>query len=159
MKTGSGSPSLVAGLLGLAGCLTKPAHAAELRKQIEAAEAAFAAAASKADSAALGSLYNQDAQVMPTGREPIHGRQAILQFWRMALQSVSPKSTCRRWRSLALVLPPPKSDTTSYMIKPALGSTAANTSSSGAGRMVTGNFTATCSRPTCRLPGGSPGCA
>jgi uncharacterized protein (TIGR02246 family) len=78
---------LIAGLLGSIGCLVQPAQAADLRAQIEAADATFTAAAAKGDSAAIASLYTLDGQVMPAGSEPIHGRQAIEKFWRGALNS------------------------------------------------------------------------
>jgi len=87
MKARSGSPGLVGALFCLMGCLVNPAQAADVRMQIEAANAAFSAAAAKGDSAALASLYTQDAQVMPAGTEPVKGTQAIQQFWRGALES------------------------------------------------------------------------
>lgn len=77
----------VAGLLGFIGCLIQPAQAADIRAQIEAADATFAAAAARGDSAALAALYTLDGQVMPAGNEPIHGRQAIERFWQGALHS------------------------------------------------------------------------
>lgn len=74
-------------LLGFIGCLLQPAQAADTRAQIEAADAKFAAAAAKNDSAAIAALYSSDAQVMPAGTEPVRGREAIEKFWRGALDS------------------------------------------------------------------------
>jgi len=88
MKARSWLPGLTAGLFGLAGCLAKPAQAADLRTQIEMADAKFVAAAAKGDSAALASLYTEDAQLMPPGSEPLQGRQYIV-VWR---------SEHRRWK-------------------------------------------------------------
>jgi uncharacterized protein (TIGR02246 family) len=87
MKLRSWFPALVAGSFGLVGCFVKPSQAADLRMQIEAADVAFAAAAAKRDSAALATLYTEDAQIMPSGTEPLQGRHAIQQFWRGALES------------------------------------------------------------------------
>lgn len=69
------------------GCLVQPAWAIELRSDIEAANAVFASAAERGDSAALAELYADDAWVMPAASEKIVGREAIQKFWRGALGS------------------------------------------------------------------------
>jgi uncharacterized protein (TIGR02246 family) len=68
-------------------CATLPAYAGEIRSSIEAANAAFSAAAAKGDGAALAGLYAADGQVMPAGSEPIRGTAAIQKFWQGALDS------------------------------------------------------------------------
>ena len=68
-------------------CATPPAHAGAVRSSIEAANAAFSAAAAKGDGAALAGLYAADGQVMPAGSEPIRGTAAIQKFWQGALDS------------------------------------------------------------------------
>ena len=62
-------------------CATLPAYAGGVRSSIEAANAAFSAAAAKGDGVALAGLYVADGQVMPAGSEPIRGTAAIQKFW------------------------------------------------------------------------------
>ena len=77
----------VAVLAAALGWLAQPAFAAETRAGIEAANAAFSAAAAKGDSEALAALYDPNGQVMPAGSEPVRGREAIQKFWQGALSS------------------------------------------------------------------------
>jgi uncharacterized protein (TIGR02246 family) len=81
------SQRLWIGLIAVLGCVAQPSFAAETRSAIEAANAAFSAAAAKGDSAALAALYANNGQVMPAGSEPISGRDAIQKFWQGALKS------------------------------------------------------------------------
>ena len=71
----------------LAAFLIQPALADGVRSDIEAANAAFSAAAAKGDGAALAALYAADGQVMPAGSDPIKGADAIKKFWQGALDS------------------------------------------------------------------------
>jgi uncharacterized protein (TIGR02246 family) len=87
MKAGMSLLVRTAILSGLISCLAQPAQAANIRAQIEAADAAFDAAAAKGDSEAIAALYSVDAQVMPAGSEPVRGREAIEKFFRSALNS------------------------------------------------------------------------
>ncbi len=87
MRARSWTFNPVAALLGFIGCLIQPVQAADIRAQIEAADAVFTAAAAKGDSAAIADLYTLDAQVMPAGNGPVHGRQAIERYWQGALRS------------------------------------------------------------------------
>jgi uncharacterized protein (TIGR02246 family) len=67
--------------------LMSPVYADGVRSDIEAANAQFSAAAAKSDGAALAALYAADGQVMPPGRDPVRGRDAIQKFWQGALDS------------------------------------------------------------------------
>ena len=68
-------------------CLVQTIQAAQPRSEIEAVNAAFAAAAAAGNSRALALLYAVDAQIMPAGSEIIVGRNAIEKFWQGALSS------------------------------------------------------------------------
>src|SRR5512138_405435 len=79
-----GSALLIALLTGTA----QLAHAETVRAAIEAANAAFSAAAAKGDAAALAAMYATDAMVMPAGSEPVRGADAILKFWQSSLAGI-----------------------------------------------------------------------
>ena len=68
-------------------CLIPAAHADGVQSAIEAANAQFSAAAAKGDGAGLAALYSPDGRVMPAGRDPIRGTEAIQKFWQGALDS------------------------------------------------------------------------
>jgi uncharacterized protein (TIGR02246 family) len=64
-----------------------PAFAAEVRPEIEAANAQFSAMAAKRDAAGLAALYAADGQLLPAGSDVIRGREEIQKFWQVALDS------------------------------------------------------------------------
>jgi uncharacterized protein (TIGR02246 family) len=74
--------ALASGLL-LAGC-REPAPAADpgARQAIEAAVSRYVAASNQGDAEALTSLYTEDAVLLPPDHAPVHGRDAIGEFWR-----------------------------------------------------------------------------
>jgi len=67
----------------LAGC-REPAPAADpgARQAIEAAVSRYVAASNQGDADALTALYTEDAVLLPPDHAPVHGRQAIGEFWR-----------------------------------------------------------------------------
>jgi ketosteroid isomerase-like protein len=74
---------LVAGLI----VATAPAHAASIRAAIEAQNAKFSAAASKADGGGFSALHTADAQVLPAGRDAVKGTEELRTFWQGVLDS------------------------------------------------------------------------
>jgi uncharacterized protein (TIGR02246 family) len=65
----------------------RPAHAADARSEIEAANTQFSAMTAKRDAAGLAALYAADGQLLPAGSEAIRGREEIRKFWQGALDS------------------------------------------------------------------------
>lgn len=74
---------LIAGLI----VATAPAHADSIRAAIEAQNAKFSTAASKADGAGFAMLYTADAQVLPAGRDAVKGTDELRAFWQGVLDS------------------------------------------------------------------------
>jgi hypothetical protein len=70
----------VAVIAAFAGGLARPAHAAEVRPAIEAANAQFSAMAAKRDAAGLAALYATDGQLLPAGSDVIRGRGEMGQY-------------------------------------------------------------------------------
>jgi uncharacterized protein (TIGR02246 family) len=75
-------------LLGALGALlaacrgAAPAPEAASRGAIEATVDRYVAASNQGDAEALAQLYADDALLLPPDHEPIHGREAIVEFWR-----------------------------------------------------------------------------
>jgi uncharacterized protein (TIGR02246 family) len=66
-----------------AGCRGEsPALQAASRGAIEATVDRYVAASNEGDAEALAALYADDALLLPPDHEPIHGREAIVEFWR-----------------------------------------------------------------------------
>ena len=67
----------------LAACHAGPsAPEAASRGAIEATVDRYVAASNEGDAEALAELYADDALLLPPDHEPIHGREAIVEFWR-----------------------------------------------------------------------------
>jgi uncharacterized protein (TIGR02246 family) len=76
-------PLLGALTAGLAACAGEaPEVDAASRGAIEATLDRYVAASNEGDAAALARLYAEDALLLPPDHEPIHGREAIGEFWR-----------------------------------------------------------------------------
>ena len=76
--------AIIAGLF--AGCvLEKKEDPTVARAAIDAANKQFMDAFSRADAAAIATLYVEDGQLLPPGAEPVDGRDAIEMFWRGTL--------------------------------------------------------------------------
>ena len=73
---------LIAGLTVLAGCREAPATDSDPRRAIEAAVRRYVAASNEGDAKALSDLYTDDAVLLPPDHAPVHGREAIGEFWR-----------------------------------------------------------------------------
>jgi uncharacterized protein (TIGR02246 family) len=67
---------LAAAVLLLFGC-AQPSSAPDLRAQIDANNAAWAAAANRGDAAAVAAMYTENATMLPPGMEMQKGRAAI----------------------------------------------------------------------------------
>src|SRR5215207_5421790 len=66
-----------------AGCRGEsPALQAASRGAIEATVDRYVTASNESDAEALAALYADDALLLPPDHEPIHGREAIVEFWR-----------------------------------------------------------------------------
>jgi len=72
-------------LIGLS-VLGTPAHADQLRHEIDGVNAEFSAAAA-GNAAGMAALYTPNGQLMPPGSEPLRGTEAIRKFWEGALAS------------------------------------------------------------------------
>lgn len=59
----------------------------DLRAAIEAQNKRFVAAVAKADVAAIGGLYTDDAQALPPNGDVVKGRAAIQQMWKGVFDS------------------------------------------------------------------------
>ena len=59
----------------------------DLRAAIEAQNKRFVAAVAKADVAAIGGLYTDDAQALPPNGDVVKGRAAIQQMWKSVFDS------------------------------------------------------------------------
>lgn len=79
--------TLCAVVFAFAGYGAQAASAGDVRPEIEAANAKFAAAVGQHDGATLAALYAADGEVLPPGGEPVKGRAAIQKFWQGALDS------------------------------------------------------------------------
>ena len=75
---------VVAAMLLLA---TSVVHAADIKSQIDAADRAWVAAYAKGDAAAVAAMYTQDATVLPSGSDMVHGRGNIQAFWQKTMAS------------------------------------------------------------------------
>ncbi|HEU4955709.1 MAG TPA: SgcJ/EcaC family oxidoreductase [Gemmatimonadales bacterium] len=62
---------------------------------IEATVDRYVAASNKGDADALAELYADDALLLPPDHEPIHGREAIVEFWRQGTDEGLEVSTLR----------------------------------------------------------------
>jgi uncharacterized protein (TIGR02246 family) len=60
--------------------------AEQVRKEIERANQEFGEGVRKADAAAVGSLYTEDALLMPPNFEMIRGREGTRKFWDGAIK-------------------------------------------------------------------------
>ena len=60
--------------------------AEQIRKQIETANQRFGEGIRKADAAAIGRLYTEDALLMPPNFEIIRGREGTQKFWDGAIK-------------------------------------------------------------------------
>jgi len=85
--------SLAAALLGCAG-QTGVVETAS-RGAIEATVDRYVAASNEGDAEALAELYAEDALLLPPDHEPIHGRAAIVEFWRQGTDAGLEVSTLR----------------------------------------------------------------
>ena len=72
-----GAALLIAGCRGAGG----PADPGA-RRAIEAAVTRYVAASNQGDAEALTALYTEDAVLLPPDHAPVHGRDAIAEFWR-----------------------------------------------------------------------------
>jgi uncharacterized protein (TIGR02246 family) len=88
-------------LLGLlaaaiAGCAGRPSPVdSASRGAIEATVDRYVAASNEGDADALAALYAEDALLLPPDHEPIHGRAAIVEFWRQGTDAGLEVSTLR----------------------------------------------------------------
>jgi uncharacterized protein (TIGR02246 family) len=79
-----------------AGCGGRPpALDATSRGAIEATVDRYVAASNDGDADALAELYADDALLLPPDHEPIHGREAIVEFWRQGTDEGLEVSTLR----------------------------------------------------------------
>jgi uncharacterized protein (TIGR02246 family) len=79
--------ALSLGLL-LAACReAAPASDPRARRAIEAALSRYVAASNQGDAEALTALYTEDAVLLPPDHAPVHGRDAIAEFWRQGTDS------------------------------------------------------------------------
>jgi uncharacterized protein (TIGR02246 family) len=80
----------------LTGCGGRsPALDATSRGAIEATVNRYVAASNQGDAEALAELYADDALLLPPDHEPIHGREAIVEFWRQGTDEGLAVSTLR----------------------------------------------------------------
>jgi uncharacterized protein (TIGR02246 family) len=80
----------------LAGCSTKaPPRNSDSRGAVEATVDRYVAASNEGDAEALTDLYADDAVLLPPDHEPIHGREAIGEFWRQGTDTGLEVSTLR----------------------------------------------------------------
>jgi ketosteroid isomerase-like protein len=63
------------------------AGAEDVRRAVESANQAFAAAFAKGDAAALAEMYSDTAEALPPGREIVTGRAEIQKAWQEAIDS------------------------------------------------------------------------
>jgi len=92
---------LIRGLLGVvvaitAGCAdgSREAEGAS-RGAVEATVDRYVTASNEGDAEALAGLYAEDALLLPPDHEPIHGRDAIVEFWRQGTDEGLEVSTLR----------------------------------------------------------------
>jgi uncharacterized protein (TIGR02246 family) len=78
----------VAPLLTLLVCGCAPQHEeTDIEGEIRAVNDRFMAAFADGNGKAVAMLYTQDAQILPPGTDPIHGRPDIGDFWQEAIDS------------------------------------------------------------------------
>ena len=68
---------ILAGVIALSGAQTVNAQTSAVKTAIDASNKKFGAAVAAGDTKALGTIYADDATVMPPNSEPVQGRQAI----------------------------------------------------------------------------------
>jgi uncharacterized protein (TIGR02246 family) len=89
-------PILGLGAAFLAGCSKEaPARDPDARGAVEATVDRYVAASNEGDAEALANLYADDAVLLPPDHEPIHGREAIGEFWRQGTDTGLEVSTLR----------------------------------------------------------------
>jgi uncharacterized protein (TIGR02246 family) len=78
---------ILAVLLGAIGIAAPPSAQpkADMKAQIEKANAAFVAAFAKGDAAAIAQMYSSDGQVLPPNSEIVSGTDAIQGLWKGAM--------------------------------------------------------------------------
>ncbi len=80
----------------LAGCADgTPALDSASRGAVEATVDRYVAASNQGDAEALADLYADDAVLLPPDHEPVHGRDAITDFWREGTDTGLQVSTLR----------------------------------------------------------------
>jgi uncharacterized protein (TIGR02246 family) len=80
----------------LAGCAGRPsAVESASRSAIESTVDRYVAASNEGDADALAELYAEDALLLPPDHQPIHGRAAIVEFWRQGTDAGLEVSTLR----------------------------------------------------------------
>jgi ketosteroid isomerase-like protein len=79
-----------------------------VRKSVDEANRAFAAAAGRKEYAGMAALYTEDAVVLPPDGPIVTGRNAIADFWRAAATG-SAASRSGRWASSSTASPPARS--------------------------------------------------
>ncbi len=67
--------------------LTASAHARDVKSEIDAANAKWAAAFNKGDATAVAQFYTEQATVLPPGAPMAKGRSAIQAFWQSTIQA------------------------------------------------------------------------
>ena len=65
------------------------------RGAVEATVDRYVAASNEGDAETLASLYAEDAVLLPPDHEPIHGREAISEFWEQGTEPGLAMSTLR----------------------------------------------------------------
>jgi uncharacterized protein (TIGR02246 family) len=84
MRHATGILAVLLGAIGIA-ALASAQPKADLKAQIEKANAAFVAAFAKGDAAAIAQMYSSDAQVLPPNSEIVSGTEAIQSLWKGAV--------------------------------------------------------------------------
>ena len=80
----------------LAGCGSQASVLdAASRGAVEATVDRYVAASNEGDAEGLAELYAEDALLLPPDHEPIHGREAIVEFWRQGTDAGLEVSTLR----------------------------------------------------------------
>lgn len=82
--------------LGLSACASPPAtQDAGARRAIEATVTRYVDASNRGDADALMGMYAEDALLLPPDHQPIEGREAIGEFWRLGTDQGLEVSTIR----------------------------------------------------------------
>jgi uncharacterized protein (TIGR02246 family) len=82
-----GVTAILAGVLAFSGAQTVAAQTAAVKAAIDASNKKFGAAIAAGDTKALGTIYTDDAMVMPPNSEAVKGRQAIEGLFGMLVTS------------------------------------------------------------------------